>query len=73
MQPDVLRTRWKHFRSEIHGHWSELSSEDLDRINGRHDNLVSMLESRYGYARSRAEREVERVVTEFVEKLRRAA
>jgi hypothetical protein len=32
-----------------------------------------LLESRYGYARGRAEREVERVVTEFEEKLHRAS
>jgi uncharacterized protein YjbJ (UPF0337 family) len=44
-----------------------------DQINGRRDNLVVMLESRYGYARRRAEKEVERVVTEFEDKLRRAS
>jgi len=32
-----------------------------------------LLESRYGYARRRAEKEVERVVTEFEDKLRRAS
>lgn len=73
MQQDVLRAKWKHFRNEINDHWTELSSDDLDQINGRRDNLVIMLESRYGYARRRAEKEVERVVTEFEDKLRRAS
>jgi uncharacterized protein YjbJ (UPF0337 family) len=73
MQQDVLRAKWKHFRNEINDHWTELSSDDLDQINGRRDNLVVMLESRYGYARRRAEKEVERVVTEFEDKLRRAS
>ena len=73
MQQDVLRAKWKHFRNEINDHWSELSSDDLDQINGRRDNLVVLLESRYGYARRRAEKEVERVVTEFEDKLRRAS
>ena len=73
MQQDVLRAKWKQFRNEINRHWTELSSDDLDRINGRRDHLVVLLESRYGYARRRAEREVERVVTEFMDKLRKAS
>ena len=73
MHQDVLRAKWKHFRNEINDHWTELSSDDLDQINGRRDNLVVLLESRYGYARGRAEKEVERVVTEFEDKLRRAS
>ena len=73
MHQDVLRAKWKHFRNEINDHWTELSSDDLDQINGRPDNLVILLESRYGYARRRAEKEVERVVTEFEDKLRRAS
>jgi uncharacterized protein YjbJ (UPF0337 family) len=73
MHQDVLRAKWKHFRNEINDHWTELSSDDLDQINGRRDNLVILLESRYGYARRRAEKEVERVVTEFEDKLRRAS
>jgi uncharacterized protein YjbJ (UPF0337 family) len=73
MHQDVLRAKWKHFRNEINDHWTELSSDDLDQINGRRDNLVVLLESRYGYARRRAEKEVERVVTEFEDKLRRAS
>jgi uncharacterized protein YjbJ (UPF0337 family) len=73
MQNDALSRKWKHFRNEINNHWSELSSDDLDQIDGRRDNLVILLESKYGYARNRAEREVERVISEFEGKLRRAS
>jgi uncharacterized protein YjbJ (UPF0337 family) len=73
MPNDVLQTKWKHFRNEINDHWTELSPGDLDQVNGRRDNLVILLESKYGYAKRRAEREVERVVTEFEIKLRRAS
>jgi hypothetical protein len=72
MRKDVLRIKWKHFRNEITYNWTELTSDDLDRINGRRD-LIVLLECRYGYARRRAEREVERVVTEFEDKLRLAS
>jgi len=72
-QQDLLGANWKHFRNEINDHWTELSADDLDQINGRRDNLVILLENRYGYARRRAEKEVDRVVTEFEDKLRRAS
>jgi uncharacterized protein YjbJ (UPF0337 family) len=73
MKKDVLQARWKHFRSEINDQWTDLSSDDLDSVDGRRDNLVVLLESKYGYARRRAEREVERVITEFENKLQRAS
>jgi len=73
MFKDVLRTKWKQFRNEIKLHWTGLSSDELDRIDGRRDNLVVLLEHKYGFARRRAEREVERVVTDFETRLRRAS
>ena len=73
MPSDVLRAKWKKFRNEVNYYWTQLSSDDLDGIDGRRDNLIGLLERRYGYARRRAEREVERVLTEFEDKLRRAS
>jgi len=73
MQHDVPRRKWKQFRNEINIYWTELTSDDLDRINGRRDNLVLLLESRYGFGRPRAEREVEHLMSEFEDKLRRAS
>jgi uncharacterized protein YjbJ (UPF0337 family) len=73
MYSDVLRGRWKQFRNELNYHWNQLSPDDLDRVDGKRDNLVYLLERRYGYARRRAEREVERVMSEFEDKLRRAS
>ena len=70
---DVLRAKWKQFRSEVNHNWTELSPDEVDGIDGKRDNLVCLLERRYGYARGRAEREVERVVTEFEDRLRRAS
>ena len=73
MQIDVLRAKWKQFRNEVNRHWAQLSPDDIDGIDGKCDNLVCLLERRYGYARRRAEREVERVVMEFEDRLRRAS
>jgi uncharacterized protein YjbJ (UPF0337 family) len=73
MHQNVLQTKWKHFRNELNFQWKHLSADDLDAIEGKRDNLGLLLESRYGYARRRAEREVDLFVDEFTDKLRRAS
>jgi len=73
MYQDVLRTRWKQFRSELNYQWKHLSSDELDRVQGKRDHLVVLLERRYGYARRRAEREVDLFVNEFADRLRKAS
>jgi uncharacterized protein YjbJ (UPF0337 family) len=73
MQSDVLSAKWKQFRNEINSQWADLSSDEVDRVDGQRGNLVFLLQRKYGFAKRRAEREVERVVTEFENKLRRAA
>ena len=73
MPSDVLSAKWKQFRNEIDSEWADLSSEEVDRVEGQRGNLVFLLQRKYGFAKRRAEREVERVVTEFEDKLRRAS
>jgi uncharacterized protein YjbJ (UPF0337 family) len=73
MYHDVLRTRWKQFRNEVNFRWQHLTSDEIDRVQGKRDHLVVLLERRYGYARRRAEKEVDLFVDEFADRLRRAA
>ena len=73
MHSDAFEAKWKKFRKEINYNWNQLSSDEVDGIQGRRDNLVFLLQRKYGYARRRAEKEVERVVTEFEDRLRRAS
>jgi uncharacterized protein YjbJ (UPF0337 family) len=73
MYHDVLRTRWKQFRNELTYRWKQLTSDELDRVQGKRDHLIVLLEERYGYARRRAEKEVDLFVDEVVDRLRRAA
>lgn len=70
---DVLSAKWKQFRNEINSEWADLSSDEVERVDGQRGNLVFLLQRKYGFAKRRAEREVERVVTEFEDKLRRAS
>jgi uncharacterized protein YjbJ (UPF0337 family) len=40
-------------------HWDKFTNEDLDKIEGMRDVLVGLVQKRYGYAKQRAEDEVD--------------
>ena len=65
MNADVLKGKWKQMRGEVKTWWGDLTDDDLDRIAGERDKLVGRLQERYGYARERAEQEVDRRFSEY--------
>jgi len=69
---DVLRTRWKQFRNELNYQWKHLTSDEIDGVQNP-DHLVVLLERRYGYARRRAEKEVDLFVRDFADRLSKAS
>jgi uncharacterized protein YjbJ (UPF0337 family) len=50
---------WKQMRGRVKERWGRLTDDDLTVIAGRRDQLEGMIQERYGYARERAEREIE--------------
>lgn len=69
MNEDVFAGQWKQMRGELKIWWGKLADDDLDRIDGKKDKLIGMLQERYGYARADAEKEVERRFKEYSENM----
>lgn len=65
MNDDILRTRWKDMKSQLPIWWTRLTAEDVEKIAGRHEELVKMLQVRYGFPRDRAENEIAQRLDEF--------
>lgn len=63
--PETFTQQWSHIRQQAKGWWDRLTDADLEQVTGQKDKLVRALESRYGYARERAEQEVNRRLEEF--------
>jgi uncharacterized protein YjbJ (UPF0337 family) len=63
--PETFTQEWSHIRQEAKSWWDRLTDADLEQVAGQKDKLVRALESRYGYARERAEQEVNRRLEEF--------
>ena len=58
MNNDILAGNWKQFKGKILEEWGDLTNDDLDKIQGRRDQLAGKLQERYGYAKEEAEREI---------------
>jgi uncharacterized protein YjbJ (UPF0337 family) len=56
---DVLKGKWNQFKGEAKSRWGQLTDDDLTQAEGEYDKLVGKLQERYGYARDKAEQEVD--------------
>jgi len=65
MNWDQLAGEWTQFKGRIKERWGQLTDDDLDVINGQRQQLVGVLQERYGIAKDIAEYEIK----EFVEAL----
>jgi uncharacterized protein YjbJ (UPF0337 family) len=60
MNKDVLQGKWRETKGKVKEQWGKLTDDDLDRIEGRSEQLLGLLQQRYGYARDKAEEEYRR-------------
>jgi hypothetical protein len=58
---------------EITRRWQQLTSSDIEECSSDRTKLVDVLQARYGYAKRRAEKEVDLFLGEFQDRLRMAA
>ena len=65
MTPDAFAGQWQQLRGQIRSWWGNLTDADLDKIAGKKDLLIGLMQERYGYARERAEQEVDRRLQEY--------
>jgi uncharacterized protein YjbJ (UPF0337 family) len=59
MNEDIFKGKWNQFKGNAKKQWGNLTDNDIARAEGSYDEFVGVLQERYGWERSRAEREVE--------------
>jgi len=57
---ETFEHQWPQLRGQIKGWWDRLTDADLEQVAGQKSQLIHLVQQRYGYARERAEQEVER-------------
>lgn len=71
MNQDILEGQWKQMRGEVKNWWGRLTDDDLDRIAGKFEVLVGLLQEKYGYSRQQAIGNVEKRLTEYEANLKK--
>jgi len=59
MNSDQMKGKWKQMKGSVKEHWGKLTDDDIDIIDGQHDQLVGKIEERYGIAREAAQKQVD--------------
>jgi len=59
MNWDQIEGQWKVIKGKVKEQWGKLTDDDLDVIAGKKDQLVGTLQKKYGYAKDKAEQEVD--------------
>ena len=57
MNEDILKGRWHEVRGTVKARWGKLTDDDLTAISGKTEKLLGTLQTRYGYAKDKAEDE----------------
>lgn len=64
MNKDILEGKWKQLRGQAKEWWGKLTDDDLDRAAGKSEQLIGLLQQKYGYTREAAEEEFNRRLKE---------
>ena len=60
MNTDQIKGMWNQWKGEAKIQWGKLTDDDLTRVEGNADKLTGLVQERYGYARERAQEEVDK-------------
>lgn len=58
MNWDRVEGSWKQVKGQAQAQWGKLTNDDLDVIEGRREELSGRIQQRYGYAKDKAETEI---------------
>lgn len=59
MNADQVKGQWKQLKGAAKKQWGKLTDDELLQIEGNVDSLVGLVQERYGYAKERAQEEVD--------------
>jgi uncharacterized protein YjbJ (UPF0337 family) len=62
MNWDEIKGNWKQLKGKAQATWGDITDDEWHQMEGRREELVGVLQTKYGRARDAAEREVDRWV-----------
>jgi uncharacterized protein YjbJ (UPF0337 family) len=58
MNQDIFEGKWHQLKGNVKQHWGKLTDDDLARISGKREEVLGLVQERYGWDRARAETEL---------------
>jgi len=59
MNTEILQGKWHQLKGSVKAQWGKLTDDELDQVDGNSEKLVGLVQERYGYAKQRAQQEVD--------------
>lgn len=59
MNSQQFAGKWKQMKGKAKARWGKLTNDDLDRVDGKLDQLIGIVQEREGIAKEEAERQVD--------------
>lgn len=59
MNTDQLKGQWLQLKGAVKTQWGKLTDDEVTQVEGNIDRLVGLVQERYGYAKERAQEEVD--------------
>ena len=60
MNWDTIKGNWKQIEGKVKQKWGKLTDDDLTVIAGKRDQMLGILQTKYGYGKDQAEKEQRR-------------
>ncbi|PZR00165.1 MAG: CsbD family protein [Cereibacter sphaeroides] len=60
MNWDQVAGTWKQYMGKAKAQWGEITDDEWTKAAGRRDEMVGLVQKRYGRAKDEAEREVDK-------------
>ena len=58
MNQDIFEGKWKESKGQVKEWWGKITDDDLKQIDGKSEQLVGILQQKYGYTKEEAEKEL---------------
>ncbi|MEZ4616515.1 MAG: CsbD family protein [Caldilineaceae bacterium] len=59
MNENILQGKWMQIKGGVRQQWGKLTHDDLDWVQGNYEQLLGLIQERYGFARDKAKAELD--------------
>ena len=60
MNRDIFTGNWTQLKGRVREQWGKLTDDDIDRVQGKAEQLIGRVQERYGIEKDEAERQFDR-------------